>query len=105
MRHGTFAEGFILYSDIACVERARRKAPNSGDGLTVTGDEAFLAIGGHTDLTLRLRAPRPLSGFLRSTKPVSMVHLAADEPERMLRELKERMFVVAAENPAFQEAL
>lgn len=96
LRHGTFAEGFIPYSIIGCVERTRREAPRSGDGLTVDGRNAFLAIGGHTDVTLGLHAPRCLHSFLRTTNPVDTVHLAADEPEQFLEGLKERVAVMAS---------
>lgn len=91
LRHGTFAEGFVPYPEINSVERIRRKAPASGDGLTVTGDDAFLTIGGHTDITLELGSPLSINGFLRPKPPVSAVHLAADEPERLAVELRERV--------------
>lgn len=96
LRHGIFAEGFIPYSLIGCVERTRREAPRSGDGLTVEGRNAFLAIGGHTDVTLGLHAPHCLHG-LRPTNPVDTIHLAADEPEQFLERLKERAVMAPVE--------
>lgn len=94
LRHGIFAEGFIPYSAIRRVERTRRRAARSGDGLSVYGREAFLAIGGHTCVTLGLHIPHHLDG-LRPTKPVDTIHLAADEPEQFLKALKKRMAVMA----------
>ncbi len=89
LRHGVFAEGFIPYSVIGYVERARKEAPRPGDGLTVDGEEAFLAIGGHTNVTIGLHSPLSLRGFFEPTEPVGAVHLAADEAERFVERLKE----------------
>ncbi len=91
LHHGVFAEGSIPYSGIRNARLDRRKAPKWGDGLQISGDEAYLAIGGSADVTLELRPPRPLQGFFKPTKPVDTVHLAADEPERFLRELEKRV--------------
>lgn len=86
--HGVFAEDFIPYSEIRCVERFRRKAPEWGDGLQTLENEAYLAIGGNTDVTIELNSPRCPRGFLRDTGPVNVVNLAVDEPKAFVEELK-----------------
>ncbi|CAN5727107.1 hypothetical protein BH24ACT22_BH24ACT22_20290 [soil metagenome] len=89
--HGIFAEGFIPYSEIQSVERSRRKPPEWGDGLQTAGDEAYLAIGGKTDVTLEFGSSRSLQGFLRRTKSVDTVHLAVDEPKAFARALERKL--------------
>ena len=91
LHHGVFAEGFIPYPQIRCVEKSRRKTPEWGDGLQRVGDEAYLAIGGNTDVTLKLHSPHALRGFLRPTEAVSTVRLAVDEPKIFVRELEHRL--------------
>ena len=93
LRHGAFAEAIVPYRNIGSVERRRRKTPKGGDGLQAAPKEnaAYLAINGNTDLTLRLRNPLPVRGWFRSAGPVGTVHAAADEPEKMARELRERL--------------
>ena len=93
LRQGLFAEVFVPYAEVEGVEKKRRKAPKDGDGLQSSpeGDAAFLAIAGRVDLKLALRSPLTVRGFFRDTGPVCTVHFAADEPERMLRELRRRL--------------
>lgn len=91
LRHGIFAEGFIPYAEIRRLEKGRRRAPEWGDGLQTDGDKAFLAIGGNTDITLKLASPRSLNGFLRPTKPVGTLYLAVDEPGNFAAELDSRL--------------
>lgn len=91
LRHGIFAEGFIPYAEIRYLKKGRRRAPEWGDGLQTDGDEAFLAVSGKTDITLKLYAPRRLHGFLRPTEPFGAVHLAVDEPEDFARELENKL--------------
>ncbi|MDP9476242.1 MAG: hypothetical protein M3R38_11280 [Actinomycetota bacterium] len=43
------------------------------------------------DLALSLRKPLSVRGFLKDTAPVGTIHVAADEPERMIRELRRRL--------------
>lgn len=92
LRYGLFAEVFVPYAEISGVERAARTAPKPGDGLRVAPDEGavYLAINGKTDLTVRLREPRPVRGFFKDTEPTTEIHFAADDPERFLRNLKQR---------------
>ena len=86
--HGIFATGFVPYNEIQRVQLNRRKAPDWGDGLQTDEDEAYLAISGNTNVTLELRSPHPLHGFLRPTGPVNTVHLAVDEPKNFVEELR-----------------
>ena len=93
LRQGVFAEGFIPYAEIEDAVGTQRKAPNSGDGLSYVPEEdaLYLATGGKTDAALRLLAPRSMRGFLKETEPASRIHLAVDEPDRFVRELRQRM--------------
>ena len=93
LRHGAFAEALVPYRNIGSVERRRRKTPKGGDGLQAAPEEdaAYLAINGNADLTLKLRNPLPVRGWFRSAGPVGTLHAAADEPEKMARQLRERL--------------
>ena len=98
LRQGLFAEVFVPYAEVEGVGKKRRKAPRDGDGLQSSpeGDAAFLAINGKVDLALALRSPLTVRGFFKDAGPVGTVHVAADEPERMLRELRRRLEGVPA---------
>jgi hypothetical protein len=93
LRYGLLAEGFIPYADILDMVGTPRKAPHPGDGLSCVPEEdaLYLATGGKTDAALRLRAPRSLRGFLKETGPASRIHLAVEEPDRLVRELRRRI--------------
>ncbi|TAK36545.1 MAG: hypothetical protein EPO21_02240 [Chloroflexota bacterium] len=93
LRYGTFADALIPYEEIAALELKRLKPPKGRDGLCVARDEnaAYLTVGGRTDLTLHLRAAHLVQGLFRPTPPVTTVHLSADEPERLARELERRV--------------
>ena len=93
LRQGLFAEAFVPYAEVKGAERKRRKSPRDGDGLqrSPDGDAAYLAINGRVDLALTLRNPLTVRGFLKDIGPVGVIHVAADEPERMLRELRRRL--------------
>lgn len=99
IRYGAFTEGFIPYVEIMDVERTNKRAPKSHDGLQSVPEEdtLYLAIGGRTNVTLRLRAQHSIDGFLKESPPFSVVHLAADEPERLVRELRLRAEASTAE--------
>ena len=101
LRYGALAEGRIPYAAIAAAERARRSAPGGRDGARVADEGGaralYLAVGGRTDLTLRLREPQTFCGLRGPTPPVETVHLATDDPDRLLRALAER---VGAPSPA-----
>ena len=98
IRYGVFAEGFVPYDKIETVVRKESRAPHSGDGLSyVLGEDAlYVATGGKTDVTLRLRAPRSMRGFLNETEPASRIHLAVDVPTGFVRELCSRIETTAS---------
>ena len=93
LRQGVFAETFVPYAEVERAEKKRRKSPRGGDGLQSSpeGDAAYLAINGRVDLALALKKPLRVRGFLKDTGPVGTIHVAADEPERMIRELRRRL--------------
>ena len=92
IRFGAFAEGFIPYGAIVGITLDRRRTPGGRDGLQLApGKEvAYLGTGGRTDITLTLREPLVLRGLRGPTTPVTLVCLAADAPERLVRELAHR---------------
>jgi hypothetical protein len=93
LRFGLLAEGFFPYQEIEAASRRELEAPTSGDGLSrVSGEETlYLATDGKTDVSLRLRAPRSMRGFLKDTEPACLVCLAVDEPDRFVRKLRRRI--------------
>ena len=98
LRQGLFAEAFVPYAEVKGVEKRRRKSPREGDGLQSSpdGGAAYLATNGRVDLALALRTPLTVRGFLKDVGPVGTIHVAADEPERMLQELRRRLEGVPA---------
>jgi hypothetical protein len=99
VRYGALAEGRIPYDAIGVATLERRPAPGRGEGLSLSPKKtvAHLAVGGRTDVALRLNRPLALRGPLRPTPPVNVVRIAADEPERLLVELVARLPVLGAE--------
>ena len=51
----------------------------------------YLATGGKTDLTLRLRTPQVIDSLLLTSEPATTIHLSADEPEKMTSKLHRRV--------------
>ena len=93
LRYGLLAEGFFPYQEIETASRKELAAPTSGDGLSRDsgGETIYLASGGKTDVSLRLRVPRSMSGFSKDTEPALRVCLAVDEPDGFVRELRLRI--------------
>ncbi len=93
LRYGILAEAAIEYGNIADVRLDGCRAPKGGDGLSLArGDRsAYLAIAGTTDVTLELRNPQTLQGWAKSTAPVMSLHLAVDDPARLVAELTRRI--------------
>lgn len=89
LRYGALADATIPYDAITLVEHRPLRPSGGGDGLRVDrGEEAaYIAVGGRTAVTLQLRAPCTLNGLLSTTSPVKTVHVAADDPEGLTREL------------------
>lgn len=92
LRYGAFTEGFVPYEEIQDTVRKDRKAPGPGDGLQHVPDEdaLYLAVGGKTSVTLHLRTPHYVCGFLKDSAPASIFHIIADEPGRLTQELRRR---------------
>lgn len=93
INYGALAEGKIPYSSIDSLDVDQRKAPDGREGLRLSPDKttAYIGVGGKTDVTIHLREPLTLSGLLGPTSPVTTVCFAADEPERLARELGVRI--------------
>lgn len=91
LRHGILAQGFVPYKEIDEVVRTARKAPTSGDGLSQAPaeDALYLATDSKTDLTLHLNTPHSVTGFLKESDPACLLHLAAEDPERFVRQIRQ----------------
>jgi hypothetical protein len=59
----------------------------------------YLATGGKTDLTLQLRTPQVIDGLFRTSEPATTIHLSADEPEKMISKLRQRVGEPAPSKP------
>ncbi|MBI2847211.1 MAG: hypothetical protein HYX82_04945 [Chloroflexi bacterium] len=92
--YGILAQAEIAYNNILRVEMNSRKTHQRGDGLKVKTDEdaAYVAVGGKTNVSLHLKKPQALQGWLGPTSSVTNVHLAADEPSRLIQELERRVY-------------
>jgi len=97
LRYGALAGGFIPYERIAEAHVAMARAPKFGDGLQVENDSAYLAIGGETNLVLRVTEPVRLDRIFGQTPPVREIHFATDEPKRMIETLVSRLKPLEAE--------
>jgi hypothetical protein len=93
VRYGLLAAGAVPYDRIAEVVAERRKAPGGREGVqTAPAQQAgYIATGGRTDVTLRLRAPVALAGLLKPTPPLTTLRLAVDEPDRFVAALRARL--------------
>lgn len=93
MRYGALADGFIPYTDIAGAARERQNTPNKSRGLFVDAgmSAAYFGMDGATNVVLRLDSPQSLRGFFAMTAPVATIYLAVDEPERFVREVRQRL--------------
>lgn len=90
---GALAEGFIPYTALAEVAREKQKTPKKSQGLSISAGQsaAYFGIDGTTDVALHLSVPQQMRGFVKLTPPVSTVYLAVDEPERFVREIRQRL--------------
>jgi hypothetical protein len=102
LHYGLLAEGFVPYAQIADVVVERAKAPGGQEGLRAVPQRgtAYLAAGGRTNLTLRLREPVVLQGMIKEAAPARVLYLAADDPARLAAALRERAGLPPAEPPA-----
>lgn len=93
LRYGVHVGAFVPYSEIREVERVRRESPEGRDGLghEPDGGETHIAVGGKTDLTLRLETPIKIRGFLKKTDSAKTIRFAANDPKEMEGELRRRV--------------
>jgi hypothetical protein len=99
LRHGFLAEAYIPYAAIAEVRLEQRASPNGRDGCIIDPNTrtAYLAVGGNTHATLRLRAPQTLRRILMDTLPVTTICIAVDEPQRFTEALAARVTAAGSE--------
>lgn len=91
LRYGVLAGAVIPYDRIAEAHVMMAHPPKTGDGLQVVEEKAYLAVGGETNLVVRLTEPMPLDKTLGQTPPVREIHFVTDEPKRMIERLVARV--------------
>ncbi len=93
VNYGVLAHVEVPYREIEGVVVGRVAKGLRGDGLKTAKEDgaAYMSVGGTTDIAVRLRTPQLLHGWLRATPPVTTLHIAADEPERLVLALSARM--------------
>ncbi|MDQ2806207.1 MAG: hypothetical protein M3Z04_04695 [Chloroflexota bacterium] len=100
LHYGLVAEGTVPYAALADATLERRKAPQGREGLQTSRDGAlYLAIGGRTDLTLRLHTPVIIQGLFQPQPPATVLHLAADDPAALVAALRARAGLPLTEPP------
>lgn len=93
LRYGVLNHAFIPYASIARVEEARRTTPGGREGLRVVPDPepaAYLGMGGRTDGTIALREPVQFWTLTGPSRPVRIVHVAVNDPARLVAALQAR---------------
>ncbi len=102
LRYGAFAAGFVPYAAIAEAARERQAIPKKSRGLLVDpgASAAYFGMDGAANVRLRLNTPLPLRGFFTITAPVATIYLAVDEPERFIRQIRQRLEHAAVVSPA-----
>lgn len=105
IRYGVHVGAFVPYSKIREVERVRRGSPQGSDGLhhVQEEDETYIAVGGKTDLALRLETPLEIQGFLKKSAPAKTIRLAANDPKEMEEALRQRVEAAASGVPDLHE--
>jgi membrane protein YdbS with pleckstrin-like domain len=81
VRYGVLGEAWIPWREVDEVVKERVVSPGGMDGLSTKGGIATLAVGGRTTVTIRLRSPGSVKGFLRETADISLVRVAADDTD------------------------
>ncbi len=100
LHYGILAEGSVPYSALADVMLERHKAPSGREGLQTAPDGAcYLAVGGRTDLTLRLNKPITIAGLFKPLPATTVLHLAADDPAALVVALRARAGLAPTEPP------
>lgn len=90
LHYGMLAGGVIPYENIVSCEENRHTAPKGRDGLCFTRSkgEAYLSVGGKTDITLQLTTPLSLHGFFKPSEAVKTIHVAVDSPREFVRQIQ-----------------
>ncbi|MDQ2944077.1 MAG: hypothetical protein M3R21_10480, partial [Candidatus Dormibacteraeota bacterium] len=84
LRYGVLGEAWIPWREVDEVVKETRVSPGGMDGLSTKDGIAMFAAGGKTSVTVRLKNPGRVKGFLRETSGVSQIRVAADDPDAFL---------------------
>ncbi|MGI2336643.1 MAG: hypothetical protein ACRKGH_08420 [Dehalogenimonas sp.] len=92
IHNGVFAAGYIPYVDIDEI-RAEHTDNLNWDSLKIdeTTSVAYLSNGGTTDVRIRLKNPVVFKKWLSFSPPVTVLHIALDEPPKFLAEINGRL--------------
>lgn len=91
VHYGLLATARIPYDAIAAIAAERRVAPKHNDGVQIVEEApaspgvpphavAFVGVSGKTDVTIRLDRPLAIERLFGPGAPVTVFHLAADDP-------------------------
>jgi hypothetical protein len=84
LRYGVLGEAWVPWREVDQVVTETLVSPGGMDGLSTKGEIATLAAGGRTTVTIRLRNPGKVKGFMRETAGFSQIRIAADDPDAFL---------------------
>lgn len=92
LRYGALGAAVLPIHEISSVELARGTPPR-GEGVFVDLETAtgWIAAGGQTALTLRLREPISVWDGWTARGPVGVVHVAADDPAALEAAIRGQM--------------
>lgn len=94
LRYGLLNWAFIPFEIIEQVHQVRRTTPGGREGLRISDSvpaTAYLGIGGRTDITIELCQPVRFWSLSGLSRPVRIIHFAADQPDRLVAALRERV--------------
>jgi len=94
VRYGVLNEAVIPYDRIVGLEEEQRKTPDGREGLIFPEGEtgvAFLSIGGRTHLRIEVDEPVRFRTFTGPSRPINVLSVAANHPDRLGAALRERL--------------
>lgn len=91
LNHGILASARVPYGAIAEAEPDQSKSESEGLRVSPDGAVAYLAVGGKTQVTVKLTTPVSLQGFVKPTPPVDCIRFAVDEPDALIESLRSRI--------------
>lgn len=85
VRYGVLGDAWIDWRNVADISIDKSTSPGGQDGLFVKNDTAIFSVGGKTTVSIRCQTPVTVSGFLRKSAGITMIRIAANEPDAFVR--------------------